>query len=145
MIVRRRFTLGRIGGVTALGVLCGTGAALIGGLISMASDSGFSLLFDGLLYTVLAGLYGAPLCLAGVVAVGWPTIALLNAAGRCSRRAVVFTAGLVGLIVFILFPLGGVFAPLGCLGAGAGMALGLAPTSPIPLDTGPLDSDAQDA
>lgn len=135
MIVRRRLTLGRIAGMTALGVLFGTASALIGGLISMARDSGFSLLFDGLLYTVLAGLYGAPLCLAGVVAVGWPAVALLNALGLCSRLAVVVMAGLVGLTVFVLFPLGGIFVPLGCLGAGAGMALGL-PTA-VRLDTGP--------
>lgn len=135
MIVRRRFTLGRIAGVTALGVVFGTSAALIGGLISMARDSGFNLLFDGLLYTILAGLYGAPLCLAGVIAIGWPAVALLNALGRCTRPAVVVVAGLVGLTVFILFPLGGIFVPLGCLGAGAGMALGLPPA--VRLDTGP--------
>jgi len=133
-VARRRFTLGRIAGITVLGVLFGTSAALIGGLISIASDSGFNLLFDGLLYTILAGLYGAPLCLAGVAVVGWPAVALLNASGRCTPRAVVVTAGLVGLTVFVLFPMGGIFVPLGCLGAGAGMALGLAPA--VSLDSG---------
>lgn len=143
MMLRRRFTLGRIAGMTVLAVLIGTASALTGGLISMASDSGFNLLFDGLLYTVLAGLYGAPLCLAGVIAVGWPAVALLNAWGQCSRRAVIVVSGLVGLTVFILFPLGGIFMPLGCLGAGTGLAVGL-PDAPT-LDTGPLDSEAQDA
>lgn len=135
MIVRRRFTPGRIVGMTALGVLFGTSSALIGGLISIASEAGFHLLFDGLLYTILAGLYGAPLCLAGVVAVGWPAVALLNASGRCTPRAVVVVAGLVGLTVFVLIPMGGIFVPPGCLGAGGGMALGLPPAAR--LDTGP--------
>ena len=92
---------------------------------------------------LMAGLYGAPLCLAGVIAVGWPAVALLNAAGRCSRRAVVVVSGLVGLTVFILFPLGGIFIPLGCLGAGAGLAVGL-PDALTP-DTEPLDTGPQDA
>ena len=135
---RQRFTLGRVAGMTALGVLFGTSAALVGGLISIASEAGFNLLFDGLLYTILAGLYGAPLCLAGVVAIGWPAVALLNAAGRCTRPAIVVVAGLVGLTVFILIPMGGIFVPLGCLGAGIGMALGLPP--PAPLDTGPAEA-----
>ena len=143
MIVRRRFTVGRIIGMTVLAVLFGTASALTAGLISMASDSGFNLLFDGLLYTVLAGLYGAPLCLAGVIAVGWPAVALLNAWDRCSRRAVVVVSALVGLTVFILFPLGGIFMPLGCLGAGAGLAVGL-PDALTP-DTEPLDTGPHDA
>lgn len=138
--VRRRFTIGRVLGATALGCLLGPLTAWAGTLVAMSFEPGFSLFLDPLLFAIPTVLYGLPLCLTGVMVIGWPTILILNAGGRCSRAAVVASAVVVALAVGFLIPMGSFILPLGCIGAGAGLALGLGPLNRTTLDSAPQDA-----
>lgn len=137
---QRRFTIGRVLAATALACLLGPLTAWVGALVGFSFEPGFNLFFDALLFAIPTVLYGLPLCLTGVIVIGWPVILILNACRRCSRVAVIASAAAVALAVGFLIPMGSFILPLGCIGAGAGLALGLGPLNRTTLDSAPQDA-----